>query len=422
MKKNYYNFLRSKPFTFIVFSIVFICSGSTLYVVNSSVPYLPLLLLIFFYPVLVHAIVNINKNNIKIILIYLSWIIISVFCMVLNTDFSKVNFYLNFVATVSIALGIYFTYSFEDFSKYTTNSVFALNICTVVGKILQEKTGIIDSFPIKVSINGWKYRFGLLYSYNMAIPKRCSGFFWEPGLLASFAAFAIILDLLYRKDKFRIYRIILCFVVILVSTSSAGYVLFGLCVVIIICSLDKKESILAIDNFISKLVSFCVFAFSIIVVLNIDAIIRSLVKIFNSEYLMKLSSDKVMNTARVLAIWHNIDLFCSSPLVGVGKSVADNKMMYVADSSTSTYLLSIFGIFGVLYTVRIVSAALKIKGNLYLRIAILILLLVIVNKEPHTRFIFTWCLILYMNSVSNDYYVLEENALTVEKNEYVQDS
>ena len=89
-------------------------------------------------------------------------------------------------------------------------------------------------------------------------------------------------------------------------------------------------------------------------------------------------------------------MFSKSPIFGIGVEEAVENIEYVADTSTSTYLLSIFGIFGGLYTLYWIVGILGIKNkNLMIKIMILIVALLILNKEPHQNILITWCFMFW---------------------------
>ena len=88
-----------------------------------------------------------------------------------------------------------------------------------------------------------------------------------------------------------------------------------------------------------------------------------------------------------------------------------DNIKFVADTSTSTYLLSAFGVLGAFYTIAIIYGILRQKNvGIISKILILIIALLIVNKEPHLQNVFTWILIFYLvgGASQNDLYDKEE--------------
>lgn len=110
----------------------------------------------------------------------------------------------------------------------------------------------------------------------------------------------------------------------------------------------------------------------------------------------RLSLDNINDESRIQAIKYNLEVFSTSPVFGVGIQEAINKIKYVADTSTSTYLLSIFGIFGGMYTLYWIIGILNIKNkNFIVRIFLLLIVLLILNKEPHQNILLTWCFMFF---------------------------
>jgi hypothetical protein len=133
----------------------------------------------------------------------------------------------------------------------------------------------------------------------------------------------------------------------------------------------------------------------VVVVLNFDTIL-SQTQLGQNEYLQKLSSDNISKSSRSEAILHNLDMFSRDPVFGAGYTTVMQNMAHIADTSTSTFLMSIFGVLGVSYTLFIVYGVMKIKSaKLFSKIIIMVMLLIVVNKEPHHMILFTWILMFY---------------------------
>ena len=133
----------------------------------------------------------------------------------------------------------------------------------------------------------------------------------------------------------------------------------------------------------------------ILLLINYQNIIKQFA-VGNNEVISRLLLDNIKDESRVHAIQHNIKIFKTSPIFGVGVVEASNKVEYVADTSTSTYLLSIFGIFGGLYTLYWIIGILNIKSkNIIVRLFLLIIVLIILNKEPHQNILLTWCFMFF---------------------------
>ena len=145
-------------------------------------------------------------------------------------------------------------------------------------------------------------------------------------------------------------------------------------------------------NIVIEIIALCTV---ILLIANYQNIINQL-KLGNNDVISRLLLENIDDESRVHAIEHNLKMFSKSPIFGVGTVEASNKVQYVADTSTSTYLLSIFGIFGGLYTLYWIIGILKIKNiNIIARLFLLIIVLIILNKEPHQNILLTWCFMFF---------------------------
>jgi hypothetical protein len=65
-------------------------------------------------------------------------------------------------------------------------------------------------------------------------------------------------------------------------------------------------------------------------------------------------------------------------------------------TSTSAFLLAAFGIWGASYTLHWIAAVLKQRAMpVMIRSFILVMVLCIVNKEPHYSMLMTYCIMFY---------------------------
>ena len=105
------------------------------------------------------------------------------------------------------------------------------------------------------------------------------------------------------------------------------------------------------------------------------------------------------DSSRIRALSHNFEVFALDPIFGVGITRANELMVDVADTSTSTYLLSVFGLFGALYTAAWGLGVFFIKRlNGLSKVVLLVIILVILNKEPHHMMMATWIILFYLVS------------------------
>ena len=113
-----------------------------------------------------------------------------------------------------------------------------------------------------------------------------------------------------------------------------------------------------------------------------------------------IASDGI-SSSRFIAPKINLSIFMKQPLFGVGLSEATNMFIYLGESlgvnhqtSTSTFYLASLGIMGSVFTFLWIFSIMKIRYlNISVRIIILTIFLVILNKEPHSSILVTNCIL-----------------------------
>lgn len=334
------------------------------------------------------------------------WILVSWACLVcvnwivhgaeesLTTFFSRI---LHLVLVYAIVCII----PWERFKHLYIKWIKWICIISLIGFYVVENTSLIYLLP---TLKGYdltghaynKYQGFLVYFTGGM--GRNYGAFWEPGIFASHIIFAFLLlslDDKLSKDRVWMYAL---FVVTLISTqSTAGYMLM---VLALIYSRLTRLRIRAKRDLIKL---FGVFLL-IFAVLNIYFNFQRLLERFALDELRVFEKMwEISDSQRMLSIEYNWRAFLSSPLIGNGYTglgtlytVKDT----VLDTATSFRLLAVFGILGILFTYVLMSGVAKQKTiSVYGRIVFGIIILCIVNKEPHDSFLLTWCLIMYMNQI-----------------------
>lgn len=82
----------------------------------------------------------------------------------------------------------------------------------------------------------------------------------------------------------------------------------------------------------------------------------------------------------------------------------------VAQTSTSTLYLSSIGLLGFIYTYIPMRGVFNINNiSLLSKILLIITILIILNKEPHSMMLLTYCIMFYMCDQKGEKIVDEEN-------------
>lgn len=303
---------------------------------------------------------------------------------------SGLMFYAQLVAVILTAYLVVHIYSFDVMVKFYLRLMTVVSVIAVIGYFLLNFTSVMELLPSVKNINGVEYGIGIIFNYIKSIPERNCGMFWEPGLFATHLIIATVFELM-TKEKANPFRLVLFTVSIFTANSSAGYVLWFLCIALfLIRKKSKKYGVL------KSVFSVVIMAAALLVFLNFDAILAN-TPLGQNEYLLKLSTDAVEGSSRSWAIVHNLEVFITDPIFGVGYSSAMQNIDRYADTSTSTFLMSVFGVLGISFTVFIAYGIMRIKNvNLFAKFIILAIALIIVNKEPHHMILFTWIIIFYL--------------------------
>ncbi|WML55185.1 O-antigen ligase family protein [Neobacillus sp. PS3-12] len=309
----------------------------------------------------------------------------------ITTGMTGYKTYLTFIFKIIIAFGIVIVYKFDDFVKVYLKIMVLVSVFSLIGYFMTNSGNMLFNFPTVENANSVLYGVGYIFFYIPIVSARNCGIFWEPGLFATFLIIAMIFELFYKKNKPSILKIILFVICLITTNSSAGYglLLFVFCLIAVnkACSIRNK--------YIRTALSLLTIFLSIICITNYSNIFE-LIGLADNPIVAKLFGDQLKDQSRVLAINYNISMFLKEPIFGVGFIEAFRNVKYVADTSTSTFLLSVFGIFGIQYTFYWVVGIINSKNNHWLvNTMIAIVFLLIINTEPHYMILTSWCIIFY---------------------------
>lgn len=325
------------------------------------------------------------------------FVLMIVFSMICNRQ-GDTRRYLNYVFSCLVAYAISKNISARTFYDCFSKAMVWITAISLVGYYLVNYTTLLSGLPRMTNSNESEYTVGYIFNYITRMPERNCGIFWEPGVFASFLCTAMLYEILFSSQKIRVLRIVLYSVGIYTANSSAGFALWAVCMISLLTKRKNIQEVLNIHSILSAIVFGC----ALFAIANVDSII-SMTIFKNNPYLAKLSSEHIASSERGFAFTHNIGIFAEYPLFGAGFKITDSMMQHYADTSTTTYFMSLFGIMGVSYTVFWIIAVLRQKKlNLYSKILVLIVILSIINKEPHGLILFTWCTLFYLLSTERN--------------------
>lgn len=244
-----------------------------------------------------------------------------------------------------------------------------------------------------------KYQGFLVYFKTR--DHRNYGAFWEPGIFAThiICAFLMLPYIDLVKSKRKVMYAILA-ISLITTASSAGYVLLAIA---FICNLISQLKIDKKRDYVKIVVVFVLFALLIIVYLNLATIIRMLSLDNNLvfEKMLHISESQRSDSIRV-----NLEAFLQKPIFGFGFSNIDQALSYkalgkstaVVDTATTFRLLAAMGIGGAFFTLILIGGILRSKKLAwFVKIVMITIMMLIINKESHDSFLLAWCLAMYMN-------------------------
>lgn len=378
---------------------VYLFSGSPYTTINTDLSMLTVLIAFAILPIMLFF--RREKNG-KLLLALLLISIMILISMISHSEFYS-RAYWRLLAVVIIVSYLIEKYGFRNIVKVYLDIMFFVSIISLIGYLLLNFTSLLNNLPSVTNINGVEYGVGIIFNYIKALPERNCGIFWEPGIFASYLALAIAFESIINSNSISWFRVLVFVVSIITTTSSAGYVLLIFSLGIVLLRGSKLSGY-------KKLLAIIVVIAIAIVAFNIDNIILN-TSLAQNKYLIKLTSDRMNQSSRITSIYHNLSIFRKRVLFGAGINTVLNQMSSWADISTSTYMLSIFGVMGSLYTLFIIYGIFSQKNiNIFVKLFFFFILISIVNKEPHINIMFTWIIILGMLS--------DKNAICIKKDDY----
>ena len=390
---------KSIPILFWII-IVYLFSGSPYTTINTEISMSVVALAVVVFPYILF--VKKRQTNGLLLLIVLVAIMI-LFPMIWHSEFQS-RAYWRVLAIAVLASYLVKKYELNNIIRVFLKVMVIVSVVSLIGYILLNCTSLLNNLPTVKNVNGVEYGIGILFNYIKVYPERNCGIFWEPGIFASYLTLAIVFESITKPKSISWFRILLFVVTIITTTSSAGYALLILTIGVVMLRDSRLSGY-------KKIFAMCIILVIGAIVLNLDSIILN-TALSNNEYLIKLTSTRLSESSRITAIFHNLSIFRKNPLLGAGINSVLSQMSSWADISTTTYMLSIFGIMGLFYTIFIVWGIFSQKHiNDFVKLLLFFILVLIVNKETHINILFTWIIILGMASNTNAVYAdtLEHN-------------
>ena len=398
---------KTKPnnvFYWILSIVVIFYSGSAVSIISSEYRNSIVYVAAFFFVLrLIERRFTVSKSIRTVFFVYfISMIVMTAVATTYST------FYLRLFATVYLAYEISERMDCEQFIDIYEKIVLCVTVIALIGYFLVNTLGLGSGLPKFVNVNGEVYRGVFVFNFIERLPERNCALFWEPGLFATALTFALIFELIYQKKK-SLLRIILFVIGIITANSTAGYVMLVLLLVLASMKIQPRRKPVRI---LLSVVQMAIATAAIAVFLNLDKILV-MSGLFKNAAFAKLMSGTLSESQRGRAIQDSFASFMQSPLFGNGAVKIAQGMSYVADTATSVYAMSIFGVLGCGYSILYITGVFKQRNvSLMARIVLLIIVFGILNKEPHLDLLFTWIFGFFLLKKAEDDYkmsLMEEN-------------
>lgn len=296
------------------------------------------------------------------------------------------TFYLRLFATVYLAYEISERIDCGRFVNIYETIVLYVTVIALIGYFLVNICGFGKGLPSFVNINGEEYIGIGVFNLIERLPERNCALFWEPGLFATALTFALIFELFYQKEQ-SLLRIILFVLGMITANSTAGYVMLVLLLVLASMKIQPRQKLAKILLFVAQI---AIIVAAVSVFINLDNFLVTTGLSQNAAF-AKLMSGTLLESQRGRAIQDSVASFTQGPLFGNGYLKMAQEMNYVADTATSAYAMSIFGVLGCGYSAFYITGVIAQRNiNLLARIVLLIIVFGILNKEPHLDLLFTW--------------------------------
>lgn len=337
---------------------------------------------------------NFNKLLfINALIFFILIVSFATFSSILNpSNFNFVsNFKFSFTVLFSLTIAIFFNR--KDVIKCYLSVIFWICVISIVGHFFINVIGAGLYLPTVTNSNEVLYRVAFVFfSYDGFLSFRNIGVFWEPGLFATMIFSALILNLYYKVYSNILFDIFLV-LTMLTTFSSAGVIL--LMMFLILYLLNKK-----LEISFSNVVVFLVFLLSVFTVLYYMLSSMSDIGVDPLRVLDKIMEFQDKESHRLQSPIINFQLFLDKPFFGWG--LVDGMKEYVrvggiSLTSTSTFYLMSFGVFGFIFTiVPLLFFILVPRLRMVEKLILTFCYFFILNKEPHVFFSINYVLLISM--------------------------
>lgn len=407
-KQNFLNFLKQyEIIDYLTIALVFLSSGYALTTFGDTF-FKTLMLAITTCVILFRYIWNFNiitlndiKKTKKVLPSFIFFVIIGLGAfatLLFNKEFGTIMSYVYFGILMISSFLLCRIIEFKKFITIFLNILSALTLLSIIIFIIHYLTGVAPGLYSFNNGNGTDYQnwFFINFLSNYSDGYRLASIFWEPGLFSSFLLIGLLFEIIF-VDKINLVRFSIFVLALILTKSTAAYILFFAILILIFYNKIKKNSIRI------PLISACFILIVVTIVFN-KQIVGLLSKILPSVF-SKAANGSTSLYTRILSPKICIDIFVKHPIFGAGiggagelYAIETAKYGLLVDALTNTtfYSLAEYGVIGLTITSMLCIGLIKNKEILtFNKYFLLLLFFVIFNKEPHGGILLTNVIILY---------------------------
>ena len=308
------------------------------------------------------------------------------YCMVAWNEIDYYNLYISNFSFIVVAIIIAKKIPYQSFYKAFQNLMLVLAAISLVLFLIPEIKAILPSFTIEGTFT---YRSNYIYHTLVTNTERNCGFFWEPGMYQGILVIAI-LQLILEKNHYDIsaywFRIIVLVGTLITTYSTTGYVMIiALTLLFIIDRMDLLS-----HKFTTIITIFVV---ALLLLFTGD---NFFVNLF-IDYMPDIVTSKIVNknisyNTRMYSLVYDFWVVVQHPL-GIGRlalsgTIDKIAMAFGTEIAARTNTIGTafvhFGVVGgAIYFWFWIKACFSINGCISKRIIIFVIMMVIINTEPH---------------------------------------
>ncbi|ENL1186315.1 hypothetical protein AB4S96_000250 [Vibrio vulnificus] len=336
------------------------------------------------------VVLNGKKISKLLVWFFLSLITIVVLSSFVNNSLNSIHSLIKMFIIISFSFFYCTVYSAKDAAKSFLNIFYIISIVSLLLYFSINLVNItIPSIQI-VNSNDITYHYIGIYSYFDGFMQfRNNAIFWEPGIFASFLVLALYMEMYFYNSE-RFVRVFVFFVALITTLSSAGIVLFFLFLLSLIIKYRVSFKIILIFAIFSLLVLGVLYM--VLDVINTHSIdpMRSINKLMNPT---ETERDRIESPINLLY------LFSLNSFFGLGLDGATNeysRLSTLSLTSTSLFYLSSFGIMSIILFMPAGAFLWTNKGRFFEALIILLMYVIIINKELHLYFTSQYLVMFYI--------------------------